>query len=157
MAVIYYCPGSLRIFPLLVLTWLFTGELFYFSIFKREIALETEVWVHLGEGRGAQWGRTESSHNMQMRTLSSIISRYCHYLSIMFLKPFTCQVFSPLMGGKAPGISQGQAQKYATSCEMTVSICISEGRWDWCEFHLLSFGEQKGRGNVSNSLEKATI
>jgi len=43
MALIYYFPGSPRIFSLLVLTWFFTGEEFYFSILKTEITFKTEV------------------------------------------------------------------------------------------------------------------
>lgn len=43
MAVIYYCPGNLKIFSLLVLTWVFTGEEFYFSILKREITFKAEI------------------------------------------------------------------------------------------------------------------
>lgn len=87
----------------------------------------------LGEGRGevgAECKRIESSHHIQMRMLSSITSRYCQYLSLLFLKPFTCKVFSTLTGGKAVGISQDQALKYAASCQMTLSIYVSEGKWD---------------------------
>lgn len=146
-----------------MLTLLFTGQEFCFSILKREITFKTEVWGRYGEQTeyiDAECGRIKSSHNIQrswmfLRSMfCSIISMYCHDFSTLFLKPFTGKVISTLLGGKALGISQNQAQKYATSCEMTVS---SRGKSDWCKSYLLSFGEQNSRGKIRNSFKNTRI